>query len=502
MEQLPAILITGLLALVVALSWQLRTRISSLNALKRAETDLATEVARLQARLGGIVDLDTERANVSAKLGEAQKQLATFEDQTAQKRKQLENEYETAVARYSSLKAEISLLEENLEDISFGVYKPHFSFTASEAYKTALESAREKARQIVRDGLAATCPISWTVGNSQKEGTRMVRLNSKLLLRAFNGECEAALANVRWNNVVKMEERVRKSYEAINKLSDVLQVTIAAPYLNLKLDELRLTYEYEQKHNEEREEQRRVREQIREEEKAQREIERVKEEAEGEEARFQKALEKARAEAALATGAQLQKLIDQVSTFEAKLDEARKKKERAIARAQLTKSGFVYVISNIGAFGERVFKIGMTRRLEPMERVVELGDASVPFPFDLHAMLYSDNAPELECSLHRLFEDRRLNLVNARREFYHEVDLNEIEAFVRERGLSAQFTHHPEAKEYRESNAIRVQRSLKPTPKVVDQYVSPLFQLSSGPNHKSAEGAEHLVAEASHAASS
>jgi len=100
------------------------------------------------------------------------------------------------------------------------------------------------------------------------------------------------------------------------------------------------------------------------------------------------------------------------------LDEARKAKQRAIARAQLTKSGFVYVISNIGSFREKVFKIGMTRRMEPMERISELSDASVPFPFDLHAMLYSDNAPELEGALHALFEDRRLNMVNRRKEFY------------------------------------------------------------------------------------
>ena len=179
------------------------------------------------------------------------------------------------------------------------------------------------------------------------------------------------------------------------------------------------------------------------------------EEAEDEEARFQKALEVAREEATKATGAQLEKLTKQVSLFEAKLDEARKKKERAISRAQLTKSGFVYVISNIGSFGERVYKIGLTRRLEPEERVSELSDASVPFPFDIHAMLYSNNAPELEYALHQLFQGRQLNLVNARKEFYRNVDLEEIEAFARNRGLSSQFTKYPEAREYRETVARR-----------------------------------------------
>lgn len=238
----------------------------------------------------------------------------------------------------------------------------------------------------------------------------MVKLHQKLLLRAFNGECDAAITNVTWNNVTKMEERIRKSFEAINKLGDVENISVTSEYLNLKLDEIRLTHEYEQKRYQEHEEQRRVREEQREEEKARKEIQRAREEAETEEARYQKALEKAREEAASATGAQLQKLTEQVSSFEAKLDEARKKKERAISRAELTKSGFVYVISNIGSFGESVYKIGMTRRADPHERISELGGASVPFPFDTHAILYSENAPELETGLHELFAERRLNL--------------------------------------------------------------------------------------------
>ncbi|MBZ5721306.1 MAG: GIY-YIG nuclease family protein [Acidobacteriia bacterium] len=130
-----------------------------------------------------------------------------------------------------------------------------------------------------------------------------------------------------------------------------------------------------------------------------------------------------------------------------------------MARAELTKSGFVYVISNIGSFGEQVFKIGMTRRLDPMDRIYELSDASVPFPFDLHAMLYSDNAPELEAALHQLVNERAVNLVNPRKEFYRDVELDEIESFVRSRGLSAQFIKAFKAKEFRQSLAMKQQHS-------------------------------------------
>jgi hypothetical protein len=304
----------------------------------------------------------------------------------------------------------------------------------------------------------------------------MVKLHEKLLLRAFNGECDGAIANVSWNNVIKMEERIRKSFEAINKLGDVEKVSLTPEYLKLKLDEIRLTHEYEEKRHQEREEQRRVREEQREEERARQEIEKAREEAETEEARFQKALERAREEAARATGAQLEKLTQQINSFESKLDEARQRKERAISRAELTKSGFVYIISNIGSFGESIYKIGMTRRVDPHERVLELGGASVPFPFDTHAILYSENAPDLEAALHQLFEARRLNLVNPRREFYRDVGIDEVESFVRNKGFSAQFIKQPEAREYRETLAKREAQISKAAPKQPEKFSEPLFR--------------------------
>jgi len=275
------------------------------------------------------------------------------------------------------------------------------------------------------------------------------------MLRAFNGECDAAAANVSYNNVKKMEERLAKSFEAINKLGETMNLSITNAYLQLRLDEIHLINEYETKKYEEKQEEHARREKMRDAEKAQREIEQAQQEAEAQEATYQKLLEKARQEAAEATGTKLQELTTKVSEFSAKLDEARQKKERAIARAQLTKSGFVYVISNIGAFGEGVVKIGMTRRMEPMERIMELSGAAVPFPFDLHVMLYSDDAPALECALHQLLDGRRLNLVNTRKEFFQGVNLAEIKGFVQERGLSAQFIEQAEAREYRETRVRR-----------------------------------------------
>jgi uncharacterized protein DUF4041/Meiotically Up-regulated Gene 113 (MUG113) protein len=435
----------------------------------------ASEASQLHARFSRVTDLEAEVTETRSKLEQTKQELQMFEVEAERKRGLLTKDYEEAVAKYKGLKSEVSLLEENLDDMSFGLYKPHFSFQTSEQYKAELEKLWDQEKQLIRDGRAAVCQKQWTVQGSEREGAKMVKLNEKLFLRAFNGECDAAVANVSWNNVMKMEERIRKSFEAINKFGEVLSVAITVKYRDIKLDEVRLAHEYQEKRHQEREEQRRVREEHREEERALREIEEAREQAELEEERYQRALEKARKEAAEATGAQLEKLSDQISSFESKLDEARKNKERAISRAQQTKSGFVYVISNVGSFGDGIFKIGMTRRMEPMDRVDELGGASVPFPFDLHVMFFSDNAPDLENALHRLFEERRVNLMNPRREFYSGVKLDEIEAFAKDRGLTAQFMKVPEAKEFRQSVAKREQAATGAAPKTADNFSVPLF---------------------------
>ncbi len=428
---------------------------------------------RLRKRYAPIVDVDAELAKVRRDLEHSRSERQRFIEESERERSKLTAEYDQARSTYDAMRKEVSLLEENLEDISFGLYRPHFSFETSTGYKEKLESLRDRERQLIRDDRAAVCSARWTVGGSAKDGARMAKQNMKLVLRAFNGECDAALAKVAWNNILKMEERIQKSFDAINKLSTVLQVSITREFLELKLDELRLTHEYEENRYQEQEEQRRIREQMREEEKAQREIERAREEAERDEARFEKALEKARAEAAKATGEQMEQLNERITLLQDQLEEAHKQKERAISRAQLTKSGHVYIVSNVGSFGENVYKVGMTRRLEPQERIKELGDASVPFPFDIHAMIYSENAPDLEGALHELLEERRINLVNPRKEFFR-VPLGELDDFAKKRGLKVEFTMLAEAKEYRETMSMRAQEQISET-RSLDTFPPKLF---------------------------
>jgi hypothetical protein len=410
----------------------------------------------IRDRFKDVVDKDEERDKIQKQIDELEKNRDKLDKEYEAHKKTLSDDYHEKRAVYEKLLKEISILEEDLEFISFGIYKPHFDFDTSERYKAKINENIQRQKDLISAKRAAYCGTQWTVSGSKSEGTKMTNRQIKLMVRAFNGECESAIANVRWNNADKMEARIRKACEAINKLGEVNQVYITNEYLNLKLEELYLSYEYQEKKHQEQEEQRRIREEIREEERAAREYEKAKEEAEKEEKRYENALEKARAEISEAHGEKLDKLNEQIALLEAKLKEAQEAKERAVSMAQLTKSGHIYVISNIGSFGEDVYKIGMTRRLEPLDRVRELGDASVPFYYDVHAMIYTEDAPTLENELHQRFHDRRLNLVNLRREFFN-VSLEEIENAVREKFAEIEFTKIAEAREYRETQSIKEQ---------------------------------------------
>lgn len=401
-----------------------------------------------------IINVDSEVSKRKAALETLCSKLSELEKVYKDKDSALNQDYLQHKAIYENLRKEVSLLEENLENISYGLYKPHYDYKTSEEFKQKLEEIIDRQKQAIKNETAIYCPVKWEVGGSKAEGAKMKKHYSKLMLRAFNGECNATIAKVRWNNIGNMEARIEKAYEAINKFGDTLQISVTKEYFDLKLQELRLEFELQEKLYQEKEEQRKIREQMREEEKAQREIEKARKEAEEEEERNEKALQKAKAEIEKAQGKELELLTEKIKRLEENLQKAHELKERAISRAQLTKSGHVYIISNIGSFGDTVYKIGMTRRLEPIDRIDELGDASVPFDFDVHGLIYSENAPELENILHKRLDSKRVNLVNRRAEFFN-TTIDEIEAFVNELNLNIQLTKMAEAKEYRETLSLR-----------------------------------------------
>lgn len=366
----------------------------------------------------------------------------------------LQLDYQKKYGLFQILTRKIAIYDEDLELAETGFYKPHFDFGTSEVYKMNIAQIREKQKTMLKEKKAVICHTEWTVGESKAEGKKMVNRAIKLTTRAFNNECEAAIANVRWNNIEKMEERILKASNDINKMNESNHVVIEHQYIDLKLRELWLAYEYQEKLKEEKEEQAEIRRQMREEAK----LEQEALAAQKEEEKYQKLLNKAQADAAKAVGGNLDKLNTEIAELTQKLEEAHQKNERALSMAQQTKAGHVYIISNVGSFGEDVYKIGMTRRLEPMDRVHELGDASVPFYFDVHAMIYSDNAPSMENALHKAFAERRLNLVNLRKEFFH-VSLEEIQNEVHKISKDAEFVITAEAEQFRQSQSIRHEKT-------------------------------------------
>ncbi|NOJ94143.1 DUF4041 domain-containing protein [Corallococcus coralloides] len=308
-----------------------------------------------------------------------------------------------------------------------------------------LKSAREQSRRMVEEGHAAEC--DYAEAKRKEAAVRFV-------IDAFNGRVDGILSRTRSDNYGTLEHEIRDSFALVNLNGEAFRnARILDAYLAARLEELRWAVTAQELRLREREEQRRIQEQIREEEKARREAERVMKDAQREEEVLAKALEKARAEAESASAEERARFQQKVDELNQRLAEAEAKNLRAKSMAEQTRSGNVYVISNVGSFGDGILKIGMTRRLDPMDRIYELGDASVPFEFDVHAMITTDDAPGLERELHKRFEERRVNRVNLRKEFFR-VSILELRDLVAAKGLQAAFTMAAEAREYRESMAI------------------------------------------------
>ncbi len=372
-------------------------------------------------------------------------EVSTLRDAVADMQKKIEVTRGTYVEKRATLKKleqQVAIYDEKLSFAELGVYEPHFDFNDADEYKQEIRRIRDRQKVSVSDKTATHCPTDWRVDGSIAKGRTMINRQTRLTMRAFNNECEAAIANTRWNNVNAMERRILNSAKQVDKANESMNLRISEQYVSLKLDELHATHEYRERLKMEKEERADLARAEREEKKLLAEAEA----AEREEERYQKLLDKARLEAG----------VDEyrVAELEAALAEAHATSERARAMAELTKSGYVYIISNIGSFGEDVVKIGLTRRLEPDDRVKELGDASVPFSFDTHAMIYSDEAPALESALHKEFADRRVNASNLRKEFFR-VGLEEVEEAVKRLAPSASFFSDREAQEWHETLSRR-----------------------------------------------
>ena len=392
-------------------------------------------------------------------LNAVKRKIADLEQSFKDEQRKVEDQKQTLHADLNRIhkaideaQKQLIVVTDDVEFESFSLYRPKYDFVKSEEYKERLDTIREKQKNLIKNKLAATCSIQWTVDGNKAKGKKMTNDNIKLVLRSFNNECDIAVSAVRFNNFDRCKERITRSFDMLNKISETNKISISHVYYQLKIEELHLALEYQQKKQEEKEKLRELRAQQREEARLAKEIEEARKEAEKEKKHYLQALEKVNQQLEVCnTASDRADLLEKKEFLSGHINEINSKLSDIDYRQANQKAGYVYVISNIGSFGEGIYKIGMTRRLDPMERVEELGDASVPFYFDVHAMIFSEDAPKLEAALHHAFEKNRVNLVNNRREYFR-ISLDEIKRVVRENhDKTVEFTDIPSAEQYRES---------------------------------------------------
>ena len=394
----------------------------------------------------GLKELMSPEMQDAAKLNE---RIAEMEI----KKEKLEKQVEKLDKHVEQLKKDTVFFEDAIIFQEYGLYTPRYNFLTADEYKLKLEKVRTEQKDMIKRDRAITGNTNWTVNNSKAQGQRMVNDMKKLFLRAFNSDCEDVVSRVKYNNFDMSVKKIQKSAEAIEKLGRVMDLKITSNYINSKIDELYIAFEYQQKKQEEKEAQKAARAEMREAARLQKEIEAQRKKFEKEQTHYQTAYEHLLRQ--IEQEPDNIDLLEKKKDLEKQLDDIDKAMKDIDYREANQRAGYVYVISNIGAFGPNVYKIGMTRRLDPQDRVDELGDASVPFNFDVHAMIFSDDAPALEAALHRAFEDRKLNMVNTRREFFN-VTLDEIKEVVKKNfDKTVEFVDVPDAEQYRISQEMR-----------------------------------------------
>lgn len=328
-----------------------------------------------------------------------------------------------------------------LQDV--GIYRYHHPLESAAAYKERLEALEAEMDTVIKSGHAVLAADMFTLDGSLAKGRRMVGDLSKLMLRAYNAEADNCVRSLRSGNVVTAKKRLDSAEAAIEKLGSMMEMRINPEYHQLRCQELELTADFQMKVQEERERAREERELLREQRRAEQELAAERERLEKEKSHY------------LSVMASLQAKGDDHAATElaSRLAEIEQAIETNDYRIANVRAGYVYVISNIGAFGPNIVKIGMTRRLDPLDRVRELGDASVPFRYDVHALFFSDDAVTLENQLHYAFGERRVNFVNERREFFFATPV-EVRTILQEKaGGLLEFTESPEALEYFQSKS-------------------------------------------------
>ncbi len=395
-----------------------QVKIKSINIEK-----LNKEINDAEIKFKHLIELEKNEESLRSNVAKLSSKL----DDLNNKIKQMEADKEELESQINSIKEDLSIFEPKHSLINLGfIEEPTYLFETSDRFKEEIKIIREEQNNLIKENKCIEIPDDIAVTSDSKYANKILKGQADLMIKAFNIECDNLMAAVKSSNYSSILERIDKVATGIDKSALSLKCGFSREYVNLKFKECELQYQFKLKQAREQEEQAIIKEQIREEQKAIREYERALAKAQKEENMYKTALETARKELEIAGDKDKEKLEARIRLLEQQLNEAEENQKRAQSMAEQTRRGYVYILSNIGSFGEDIYKIGLTRRLEPLDRVKELGDASVPFSFDVHAMIYSEDAPALETSLHKEFSWLRVNQVNHRKEFFN-VNLLEIQ---------------------------------------------------------------------------
>ena len=432
--------------------------------MQKTIANLEIEKAKLESKLTPeMLDLESLQKQIS----ESQVKFAHDKMEQEQKLSEQYDKYMEEISKQKSLiiayNDEINELNSTIKGLKksiitfsdeilvqdFGLYEPRYSFLNADSYKAELTNIRNMQKAMIKDGSAVSGSADWQVNGSVVRGRKMIKDMQKLLLRAFNSECDEIINKVKYNNFDSSVKKMERSFNAIAKLGVTMAISITSDYYDLKIQELQLALEYQIQKQREKEEKAELRAQQREEARLQKELKEQRKNIDKERKHYEQALSNINKQLSSSSDEDTEDLNKKKEEIIQSLSDIDTKIKNIDYREANQKAGYVYVISNIGSFGKGIYKIGMTRRLNPQERVDELGDASVPFKFDVHAMIFSEDAPALEAKLHKAFENRKLNLVNQRREFF-KVSLDEIKEVVKNNfDKTVEFVDVPDADQYR-----------------------------------------------------
>lgn len=413
------------------------------DAFKPKDEQLEAKLAKLEEKI----------AVKQAEYNQVDTQLQTVKNllSAEEKAKSISERITEKELKLSEVKNQLAIADDDLEMQTVGFYKRRYKFSDSEKYNDALTKKRHQEKSAVKDKYAGTILAPMTLDGSASKGKTMQNQLIRAAIRGFNGEADALLTKITVANVDKKVQALYRAAEQINKMYQRNNIAIAQYYVDMKRDELYLAAEFEEEKRREKEILREQREKEREDKKLQAEIAAKRKKLQKERAHYENVIFDLREKLSKTSESETLEFKSQIAEYESQLEEINQAEEDVDYHEGHATTGYVYVISNVGSFGPDVYKIGVTRRLDPLERINELGNASVPFKFDVHALVFSEDAFGLETELHNKFDKFKVNKVNSRKEYYH-IPLVEIKkAISAHSDVSAEFIDAPEAFEFHQS---------------------------------------------------